>query len=106
MRVAARRRSPKRIMLSFDEWNVWYRTRRKRGDRVKEGWPVAPPILEEIYTMEDALAFGGACISLLNHADRVKCRLPRPARQRDRADHDRDRRAAPGGRPSSIPSRK
>jgi alpha-N-arabinofuranosidase len=70
--VAARRRSGKRIMLSFDEWNVWYRTRRNRADRVKEGWPVAPPILEEVYTMEDALAFGGACISLLNHADRVK----------------------------------
>src|SRR3954471_20853332 len=70
--VAARRRSTKRIMLSFDEWNVWYRTRRSRADRVKEGWPIAPPILEEIYTMEDALAFGGACISLLNHADRVK----------------------------------
>jgi len=34
-------------------------------------WPVAPPILEEIYNMEDALAFGGCCISLLNHADRV-----------------------------------
>src|SRR5258708_5990575 len=70
--VAAKRRSTRRIMLSFDEWNVWYRTRRKRADRVKEGWPVAPPILEEIYTMEDALAFGGACISLLNHADRIK----------------------------------
>ncbi len=70
--VAAKRRSPKRIMLSFDEWNVWYRTRRVRSDRVKEGWPVAPPILEEIYSMEDALCFGGACISLLNHADRVK----------------------------------
>ncbi len=70
--VAAKRRSPKRIMLSFDEWNVWYRTRRTRSDRVKEGWPIAPPILEEIYSMEDALAFGGACISLLNHADRVK----------------------------------
>ena len=70
--VAAKRRSPKRIMLSFDEWNVWYRTRRSRADRVKEGWPVAPPILEEIYNMQDALAFGGACISLLNHADRVK----------------------------------
>jgi alpha-N-arabinofuranosidase len=70
--VAAKRRSPKRIMLSFDEWNVWYRTRRGRAARVKEGWPVAPPILEEIYNMEDALAFGGACISLLNHADRVK----------------------------------
>ena len=71
--VSARRRSTKRLMLSFDEWNVWYRTRRTRSDRVKEGWPVAPSILEEIYTMEDALAFGGACISLLNHADRVKC---------------------------------
>jgi alpha-L-arabinofuranosidase len=71
--AAARRRSSKRLMLSFDEWNVWYRTRRTRSDRIKEGWPVAPPILEEVYTMEDALAFGGACISLLNHADRVKC---------------------------------
>jgi alpha-N-arabinofuranosidase len=69
--VAAERRSSKRIMLSFDEWNVWYRTRRG-GNRVQEGWPVAPPILEEVYTMEDALSFGGACISLLNHADRVR----------------------------------
>jgi alpha-N-arabinofuranosidase len=33
---------------------------------------VAPPILEEVYTMKDALAFGGACIALLNHADRVR----------------------------------
>jgi alpha-L-arabinofuranosidase len=70
--VAARRRSSKRIMLSFDEWNVWYRTRRDRKERVKSGWPVAPEILEESYNMMDALTFGGACISLLNHADRVK----------------------------------
>ena len=59
-------------MLSFDEWNVWYRTRRG-DDRKQPGWPIAPHILEEVYTMKDALAFGGACISLLNHADRVKC---------------------------------
>src|SRR5262249_7750277 len=45
--AAARLRSPKRLSLSFDEWNVWYRTRRTRADRVKEGWPVAPAILEE-----------------------------------------------------------
>jgi alpha-N-arabinofuranosidase len=70
--VAARAHSTKRIMLSFDEWNVWYRTRRSSDVRVKPGWPAAPPILEEIYSMEDALAFGGMCISLLNHADRVK----------------------------------
>jgi alpha-N-arabinofuranosidase len=71
--VAARRRSSKRIKLSFDEWNVWYRTRRSRKERVKPGWPEAPAILEEIYTMKDALAFGGMLISLLNHADRVRC---------------------------------
>jgi len=70
--VADRRRSSKRIMLSFDEWNVWYRTRRTPEARTRPGWPVAPPILEEIYNLEDALVFGGMCISLLNHADRVK----------------------------------
>ncbi len=70
--VAARRRSSKRIMLSFDEWNVWYRSRRKTEARTEPGWPVAPQILEEVYDMQDALVFGGACISLLNHADRVK----------------------------------
>jgi alpha-N-arabinofuranosidase len=71
--VAARRHSARRIMLSFDEWNVWYRTRVERpGPRAAPTWPVAPSILEEVYTLEDALAFGGACISLLNHADRVK----------------------------------
>jgi alpha-L-arabinofuranosidase len=86
--VAARRRSAKRIMLSFDEWNVWYRTRRHRSERVKPGWPVAPDILEEVYTMQDALAFGGACISLLNHADGV----PGATGQCHRADNDGDRR--------------
>ncbi len=69
--IAAELGSDKRIDLSFDEWNVWYRTRRG-DDRKLPGWPIAPPILEELYTMKDALAFGGACISLLNHADRVK----------------------------------
>jgi len=70
--VAARKHSTRRIMLSFDEWNVWYRTRGADGGRAPPGWPVAPAVLEENYTLEDALAFGGACISLLNHADRVK----------------------------------
>ena len=70
--VAAKRRSSKRIMLSFDEWNVWYRTRGRNKERTIRNWPIAPPILEEVYSMKDALAFGGACISLLNHADRVR----------------------------------
>ena len=100
--VAARRRSAKRIMLSFDEWNVWYRTRRTPETRVQPNWPVAPPILEETYNMEDALVFGGMCISLLNHADRVKVGLPRATGQRHRADHDANRR--PGMAPDHLSS--
>ena len=70
--AAAKRRSAKRIMLSFNEWNVWYRTRRPYQTRTPPGWPVAPPILEEVYSVEDALVVGGFLISLLNHADRVR----------------------------------
>jgi alpha-N-arabinofuranosidase len=70
--VAARRRSPKRILLSFDEWNVWYHS---HGDRERRGirdWDVAPPLLEDVYTMADALVVGGMLIALVNHADRVR----------------------------------
>ncbi|MDX7951171.1 alpha-N-arabinofuranosidase [Lichenihabitans sp. Uapishka_5] len=70
--VAAKRRSPKRIMLSFDEWNVWYKAHTIEHMR-KPGWPEAPALLEEIYNMEDALIVGGALITLMNNADRVKC---------------------------------
>ena len=70
--ASAKRRSAKRIMLSFNEWNIWYRTRRPYQHRVQPGWPVAPPMLEEVYSVEDALVAGGVLISLLNHADRVR----------------------------------
>jgi alpha-N-arabinofuranosidase len=69
--IAAKRRSYKRIMLSFDEWNVWYRTHHPEHMR-KPGWPVAPKLIEEVYTVEDALIVGGALITLINNADRVK----------------------------------
>ena len=67
--VAAKRRSAKRIMLSFDEWNVWYHS---NDDPPHEPWSVAPHQLEDVYTAEDALCAGAMLISLLNHADRVK----------------------------------
>jgi alpha-N-arabinofuranosidase len=69
--VAAKRKSPKRIMLSFDEWNVWYKARASE-DLAKPGWPVAPRLIEEIYDLQDALMVGGALITLLNNSDRVK----------------------------------
>ncbi len=58
-------------MLSFDEWNVWYKAHRPE-DLKTPGWPKAPPLLEEIYNFEDALVVGGALIVLMNNADRVK----------------------------------
>jgi alpha-N-arabinofuranosidase len=69
--VAARKHSAKRIMLSFDEWNVWYKAR-SINDLRKPGWPQAPRLLEEIYNTEDALVVGGALIVMMNNADRVK----------------------------------
>ena len=65
--VAAKRRSYKRIHLSFDEWNIW-----DNQPGPAEKWQVAPPQLEQLYTVEDALAFSGLLLALLNHADRVK----------------------------------
>jgi alpha-N-arabinofuranosidase len=69
--VAAKRRSSKRIMLSFDEWNVWYRARGNEFQN-KGGWPEAPKLIEEVYNFEDALIAGGALITLMNNGDRVK----------------------------------
>ena len=69
--VAAKRRSKKRIMLTIDEWNVWYKAHRPE-DLKKPGWPEAPPLLEEIYNHEDALIVGGALITMMNRCDRVK----------------------------------
>jgi alpha-N-arabinofuranosidase len=64
--VKALKRSKKTMMLSFDEWNVWYQKQLKLFD-----WIEAPPILEDRYSLLDALVFGGLGITLINNADRV-----------------------------------
>ena len=69
--VAAKRKSLKRVMLCFDEWNVWYKAR-SAEHMARPGWPVAPRLIEEVYDLQDALMVGGALITLLNNADRVK----------------------------------
>jgi alpha-N-arabinofuranosidase len=68
--VKAKRRSSKTIYLSFDEWNVWYHS--NDADRAIEPWSIAPPQLEDIYTMEDALLVGSMLITLMRRSDRVK----------------------------------
>lgn len=68
--VKAKKRSKKRMYLSFDEWNVWFHSH--EADKKLDPWQIAPPQLEDVYTMEDALVVGCLLISLLKHADRVK----------------------------------
>lgn len=68
--VRGHKRSPKKLWLSFDEWNVWYRT--TGGDNVDGHRKEAPHLLEEVYNLEDALLVGGLINSLLRNADRVK----------------------------------
>jgi alpha-L-arabinofuranosidase len=68
--VRGRKRSPKKLWLSFDEWNVWYRT--TTGDAVDGHRKEAPHLLEEVYNLEDALLVGGMVNTLLRNADRVR----------------------------------
>ena len=68
--VRGHKRSPKKLWLSFDEWNVWYRER--SGDAVNGHGKEAPHLLEEIYNLEDALLVGGLINSLVRNSDRVK----------------------------------
>lgn len=65
--VKAVKRSSKTMYLSFDEWNIWYQQKQEGHP-----WMKAPRILEDHYSLLDALTFGGLAITLLNHADRVK----------------------------------
>jgi alpha-N-arabinofuranosidase len=68
--VRGRKRSPKKLWLSFDEWNVWYRER--SGAAVNGDRHVAPHLLEEIYNLEDALLVGGLINSLIRSSNRVR----------------------------------
>ena len=68
--VQALRKSAKRLWLSFDEWNVWYRAR--DGQATDGRRTVAPRLLEEVYNLEDALLVGGFVNTLLRNAERVR----------------------------------
>jgi alpha-L-arabinofuranosidase len=71
--VKAKKRSRKSVHVAFDEWNVWYHDRRADMERVKTwDWPVAPPLLEEAFTFEDALVVASILNTFIRRADRVK----------------------------------
>ena len=68
--VKAKTRSKHDVYLSWDEWNVWYKTHErsdKRGD-----WQEAPHLIEEIYNLEDALVVAQWLNVFLRKADVLK----------------------------------
>ncbi|NUS15337.1 MAG: alpha-N-arabinofuranosidase [Streptomyces sp.] len=67
--IAAKKRSRRRLMLSFDEWNLWYESRFAGQDNLD--WSRAPRLIEDEYTVEDAVVLGNLLMSLLRHSDRV-----------------------------------
>ncbi len=68
--VKAEKNSDKTVNLSFDEWNIWFHSNEQ--DKQIEKWQVAPPLLEDIYNLEDAVVLGDLLITLINNSDRVK----------------------------------
>jgi alpha-N-arabinofuranosidase len=68
--VQGLRRSPKKLWLSFDEWNVWYRARSR--EHLDGKGQFAPHLLEEVYNLEDAMLTGGFLNTLMRQSERVR----------------------------------
>lgn len=69
--VGNRLRSRKRIQVSFDEWNIWYLDEHKESGEVGDEWRYAPRLLEDVYSVADAVVLGNLLITLLKNHDRV-----------------------------------
>ena len=68
-----RRHSKKTLNICFDEWGVWSTPDYEVQKWVDEHpWQIAPPLGEQIYSMEDALLFASMLMVLLKKCNRVK----------------------------------
>jgi alpha-L-arabinofuranosidase len=67
--VGAKVRSRKKLKLSFDEWNVWYQARFVGQQNLE--WTKARALIEDEFSVADAVVVGSLLITLLRHADRV-----------------------------------
>ncbi|MAM62950.1 alpha-N-arabinofuranosidase [Maritimibacter sp. UBA3975] len=70
----AKKRSKRDVYISFDEWNVWYHSREQDRATLEgnEGWPFAPPLLEDIYDFADVLQVGAILNTFIRRSDVVK----------------------------------
>jgi alpha-N-arabinofuranosidase len=65
----------KQVDISFDEWNVWYAEGLDSEDQphqVKKEWREHPRLIEDEYSVTDAVVVGTLLNSLLRHGDRVR----------------------------------
>jgi alpha-N-arabinofuranosidase len=72
--VGYKKRSKKKMQLSFDEWNVWYlkeHEERQAAAEVNDEWTYAPRLLEDVYSVADAVVAGNLLMTLLKRSDRV-----------------------------------
>ncbi len=67
--VAATKQSAKKIMVSFDEWNVWYQSRFHGEMSLDIREP--GPLIEDVYDVTDAVVVGSLLVTLMRHTDRV-----------------------------------
>ncbi|WP_421726057.1 alpha-N-arabinofuranosidase [Bauldia sp.] len=71
--IRAKKRSDHKVYISFDEWNVWYHNRKEDQETWPSwDWPVAPPLLEDVYNFEDVLLIGCVLNAFIRRADVVK----------------------------------
>jgi alpha-N-arabinofuranosidase len=72
--VQGKKRSKKKVSISFDEWNVWYHS--NAADRAvldgNSGWPHAPRLLEDAYNFEDVLQVGCILNTFIRRSDVVR----------------------------------
>ncbi|ASN20110.1 arabinosylfuranosidase ArfA [Arthrobacter sp. YN] len=69
--VKSVKKSAKDVHISFDEWNIWHGSQPRNPAPTGTDWPEAPPLLEDLYTVADAVVVGDLLITLLNNTDRV-----------------------------------
>ncbi|MDY0908674.1 alpha-N-arabinofuranosidase [Microbacterium sp. CFBP9034] len=62
------------VGISVDEWNVWYQRRWNDVDKsavLTGDWPEHPRLIEDAYSVTDAVVVGSLLNSLIRHSDRV-----------------------------------
>jgi len=69
--VKSVKKSAKQVHISFDEWNVWHMSRDESKVPTGNDWPVAPVLLEDTYTVADAVVVGDLLVTLLRNTGRV-----------------------------------